>query len=48
VGEEKWEYWKYDMSKVVIIGYVYKSQQNGAVYDMGGYPRAFVVDVTLE
>lgn len=24
------------MNKVVIIGYVYKSQQNGAVYDVGG------------
>ena len=26
------------MNKVVIIGYVYKSQQNGAVYDVGGIP----------
>jgi len=24
------------MKNVVIIGYVYKSQQNGAVYDVGG------------
>lgn len=24
------------MSKIVILGYVWKSQQNGAVYDVGG------------
>ena len=36
------------MNKVVIIGYVYKSQQNGAVYDAGGYPLVFVADATLE
>ena len=37
------------MNKVVIIGYVYKSQQNGAVYDVGGgYPHAFAADATLE
>lgn len=24
------------MSKIIILGYVWKSQQNGAVYDTGG------------
>lgn len=24
------------MNKIMIVGYVWKSQQNGAVYDVGG------------
>jgi len=36
------------MKNVVIIGYVYKSQQNGAVYDVGGYLPAYVPDAILE
>lgn len=36
VGEEKWEFWRYDMNKIMILGYCWKSQQNGAVYDVGG------------
>ena len=24
------------MNKIVILGYIWKSQQNGAVYDVGG------------
>jgi hypothetical protein len=35
-AEEKWEFWRYDMNKIVILGYCWKSQQNGAVYDVGG------------
>ena len=28
------------MSKIMVHGYVWKSQQNGAVYDWGGYRPA--------
>ena len=34
--------------KILIEGYCWKSQQNGAVYNVGGYPLALLVDSTLE
>lgn len=34
------------MNRIVTIGYVWKSQQNGAVYDVGGYPPALPADST--
>ena len=35
-AEEKREFWRYDMNKIGILGWCGKSQQNGAVYDVGG------------
>lgn len=32
------------MSKIMVLGYVWKSQQNGAVYDWGGYRPALTAD----
>lgn len=36
------------MSKIMVLGYVWKSQQNGAVYDWGGYLPALTADVIRE
>ena len=32
--------------KIKILGYCWKSQMNGAVYDVGGYRLAYVSDST--
>lgn len=32
--------------KIKLLGFVWKSQQNGAVYDVGGYLPALHVDST--
>ena len=32
------------MNKILIAGYVWKSQQNGAVYDTGGYLPVLTVE----
>lgn len=36
------------MLKIMVLGYVWKSQQNGAVYDWGGYLHALTADAILE
>ena len=36
------------MKKIKILGYCWKSQMNGAVYDVGGYLRHYVAESIQE